>query len=105
MYVTNIIKIYERFSLKLNLRRWVGMNKLYYCSECKRVLSNGESCNYCNSNSVYELAVGAPCNVIGTKLKGKVLKIKDNTVRLLIRDEGNNKLIREYDGEKLRKVL
>jgi hypothetical protein len=81
------------------------MNKLYYCRECKRVLISGECCNYCNSNNVFELAVGTPCNVIGTKLKGKVLKIKDNSVRLLIRDEGNNKFIREYEGEKLRKVL
>lgn len=81
------------------------MNKLYYCSECKRVTTNNENCSYCSSNLVYELAVGAPVSVIGTKLKGKVLKIKDNTVRLLIRDESNSKFIREYEGEKLRKVI
>jgi hypothetical protein len=84
---------------------WVDMNKLYYCAECKRVLTNSENCSYCSSNLVYELAVGAPVNVIGTKLKGKVLKVKDNTARLLIRDESNSKLIREYEGDKLRKVI
>lgn len=81
------------------------MDKLYYCNECKRVISTSESCSYCNGTLIKELVVGAPVNVIGSKVKGKVLKIKDNTVRLLIRDEGNNKFIREYSGEKLRKVL
>ncbi|ERI90714.1 hypothetical protein HMPREF1982_03752 [Clostridiales bacterium oral taxon 876 str. F0540] len=81
------------------------MDKLYYCNECKRVISNGESCSYCNGSYIDELSVGAPVNVIGTKLKGKVLKIKDNTARLLIRDESNSKFIREYSGEKLRKIL
>lgn len=81
------------------------MDKLYYCNECKRVISNGESCSYCNSSYIDELAVGAPVNVIGTKLKGKVLRIKNNTARLLIRDESNSKFIREYSGEKLRKIL
>lgn len=81
------------------------MNKLYYCNECKRIISSSESCSYCNGTLIDELAVGAPVNVIGTKLKGKILKIKDNTVRLLIRDENNGRFIREYSGEKLRKVL
>lgn len=84
---------------------WVDMNKLYYCNECKRVITNSESCNYCNSSYIDELALGAPVNVIGTKLKGKVLKIKDNSARLLIRDENNSKFIREYEGDKLRKIL
>ncbi|MCM8710887.1 hypothetical protein M2651_07595 [Clostridium sp. SYSU_GA19001] len=81
------------------------MNKLYYCNECKRVIGNSDCCSFCNSSYVSELVVGVPVNVIGTKLKGKVLKIKDGTVRLLIRDESNNKFIRDYEGEKLRKVL
>lgn len=81
------------------------MNKLYYCNECKRVVNSYENCNYCNGNLVYELANGAPVNVIGTKLKGKVLKINANMVKLLIKDEGNNRLIKEYEAEKLRKVL
>lgn len=81
------------------------MSKLYYCADCKRVVTSSENCSHCGSGLVYELAVGAPVNVIGTKLKGKVLKIKDNTVRLLIRDESNSKFVREYEGDKLRKVI
>jgi hypothetical protein len=81
------------------------MSKLYYCIECKRVVTSSEFCSYCSSSLINELSVGAPVNIIGTKLKGRVLKIKDNTARLLIRDEGNNKLIREYEGDKLRKVI
>jgi hypothetical protein len=68
-------------------------------------MESSEVCGFCGSEYVNELVIGAPVNVIGTKLKGRILKIKDNTARLLIRDEGNNKLIREYAGEKLRKVL
>jgi hypothetical protein len=81
------------------------MSKLYYCNECKRVISSSDSCSYCGSIYINELAVGAPVNVIGTKLKGRVLKINGNTARLLIRDEGNNKFIREYEEKNLRKVL
>ncbi|MCM0650544.1 hypothetical protein NBE98_19445 [Clostridium swellfunianum] len=81
------------------------MDKLYYCGKCKRVLTSGENCSYCSSSLINELIVGAPVNVIGTKLKGKVLKIKENTARLLIRDESNSKFIREYEGDKLRKVI
>lgn len=81
------------------------MNKLYYCGDCKRVVTSSESCSYCSSSLINELSVGASVNIIGTKMKGKVLKVKDNIVRILIRDEGNNKLIKEYGGDKLRKVI
>jgi hypothetical protein len=81
------------------------MNKLYYCGECKRVVTSSESCSYCSSSLINELSVGASVNIIGTKIKGKVLKVSGNTARLLIRDEGNNKLIKEYGGDKLRKVI
>lgn len=81
------------------------MGKLYYCNECKRVLKSNEKCEYCNGEDVKELSYGAPVNIIGSKLKGKVLKIKDNMVRLVVRDEYNSKFIKEYECEKLRKVL
>lgn len=80
------------------------MDKLYYCVDCKRVIKE-ETCGYCKSEDVKELVVGAPVNVIGSKLKGNVLKIKDDNVRLLIRDESNNRFIREYEADKVRKVL
>lgn len=80
------------------------MGKLYYCSDCKRVFKD-EHCQYCDESDVFELTEGAPVNIIGTKLKGKVLKIKDSSARLLIRDESNNKYIKEYEAEKLKKIL
>ncbi|WP_411683030.1 hypothetical protein [Clostridium thailandense] len=81
------------------------MERLYYCSECKRVITNEDECTYCNSNDVKELMLKTPVNVIGTKTKGKVLKIKDGKVNLIIRDEANSKLVKEYDVTQLKKVL
>jgi len=81
------------------------MSKLYYCLECKRVIKNPETCDYCKSKEVNELVVGAPVNVIGQKLKGKVLKIDNDIVRLLVRDQSNNKLVKEFEPSKLNKVL
>ncbi|WP_315119600.1 hypothetical protein [uncultured Clostridium sp.] len=81
------------------------MGKLFYCTECKRVINSGEKCNYCNGENIKDLSYGTPVNVIGTKTKGRVLKIKDNVVRLLVRDEYNNKFIKEYESGQLRKVL
>jgi ATP sulfurylase len=83
------------------------VNKLYYCGECKRVVTSSESCSYCSCSSglINELSVGASVNIIGTKIKGKVLKVSENTAKLLIRDEGNNKIIKEYSGDKLRKII
>ena len=81
------------------------MSKLYYCMECKRVIKNAEVCDYCKAETINELVVGAPVNVIGEKLKGKVLKIDNDVVRLLIRDQSNNKLIKEFAASKLNKIL
>lgn len=81
------------------------MGKLYFCVECRRVLKEDGACGYCNSSETQELKVGSPVNVIGTKEKGKVIKVKDNKARLLIRTESNDKVIREYDYNKLKKVL
>ncbi|QBD87741.1 hypothetical protein EW636_09405 [Clostridium tetani] len=81
------------------------MENLYYCSDCKRVFYNGEKCEYCGSQGKKDLKYGVPVNVIGSKLKGKIIKTKENYIRLLIRDDENNKYIREYPAEELRKVL
>ncbi|OFI06278.1 hypothetical protein CLOACE_10510 [Clostridium acetireducens DSM 10703] len=81
------------------------MSKLYYCEECKRVLNNANTCSYCDSNNIRQVKIGAPVNVIGTKLKGRVLKIKGYNARLLIRDEFKKKYVKTYSSDKLRKVL
>lgn len=81
------------------------MGKLYYCSECKRVFLNEKTCKYCGGQGKKDLKQGTPVNVIGSKLKGKIVRVKGNSVRLLVRDDENNKYIKEYSSEELRKVL
>lgn len=81
------------------------MSKLYYCVDCKRLVKSSEKCDYCNSSFLKAITNGAPVNVIGTKQKGKVLKVEDSTVKLIVIDEAKNKLIKEYEVEQLRKVL
>lgn len=81
------------------------MNKLYYCSSCRRVLNEQGKCNYCEGMDVRELAIGAPVNIIGSKLKGNVLKVSGNSVKLVIKDESNNKFLREYEADKIRKIM
>jgi hypothetical protein len=73
--------------------------------KCKRVLDDDKKCSFCNNESVKELNIGAPVNIIGSKLKGKILKIDESKVRLLIKDESNNRYIKEYEHNKLRKVV
>jgi hypothetical protein len=81
------------------------MSKLYYCVDCRRVFKEVEKCEYCNGQNVKELVKNSPVNVIGSKLKGKILKIEENKARLLMRDEKNDKYIKEYEAVQLRKVL
>lgn len=81
------------------------INKLFYCLSCKRVINNEQSCEYCKSEEINELLVGVPVNVIGDKLKGKVFKIKDGVVSIILKDASKNKLIKEYEASKLKKVL
>lgn len=81
------------------------MNKLYYCMDCKRVFNGEDACEYCSGNNVKELVKNSPVNIIGSKLKGKVLKVEQDKARILVRDENNNKYIKEYDAAVLRKVL
>jgi len=81
------------------------MSKLFYCLACKRVINNKENCEYCKSEETNELVLGAPVNVIGNKLKGKVFKISEGMVSIIVRDAANKKLVKEYEASKLKKVL
>lgn len=81
------------------------MDRLYYCGKCKRVITNEMVCNYCEGDDIRELVIKTPVNVIGTKIKGNILKMKNGKVNLIVRDEFNNKFIKEYSPEQLRKVL
>lgn len=81
------------------------MGKLYYCSDCRRVSNGQGKCSYCQGEDIKDLALGAPVNVIGSKLKGNVMKINENSVRVVIRDESNNKFVKDYEADKIRKII
>ncbi|HAZ36286.1 MAG TPA: hypothetical protein DEF85_05920 [Clostridiaceae bacterium] len=81
------------------------MGKLYYCKNCRAIVKEEHDSPCCENEKLMELKVGAPVNVKGSKLKGKVLKIKGDELTLVIKDGSNNKFIKEYEYDKLRKVL
>ncbi|NMM64188.1 hypothetical protein HBE96_16300 [Clostridium sp. P21] len=81
------------------------MDRVYYCIDCKRVIANDKVCDYCKGEDLKQLTIKAPVNVIGTKIKGKVLKIKAGKVNILTRNEANEKVIKEYELEQLKKLL
>ncbi|GIM29236.1 hypothetical protein CPJCM30710_19020 [Clostridium polyendosporum] len=79
--------------------------KLFYCIVCKRIFESEESCKYCGSSSVKELKKDTPVNILGTKLKGRVLKIGEHNLRIIVCTDTNERVIKEYSAEKLRKIL
>lgn len=89
----------------IDLREGLKMDRLYYCAKCMRILESDKECSYCKGEDIESLSVGAPVSVIENKLKGKVLKIKGNEARLLVKTESGEKLIKDYSADKLRKVL
>lgn len=81
------------------------MSKLYYCLDCKRVFHNEDQCEYCSGNAIKEIRKDSPVNVLGSKLKGRVLKIEPDAVWLLLVNEFNERYIKDYKAEELKKVL
>jgi hypothetical protein len=81
------------------------MENYQYCQDCKRIFSASTACPFCQSVNVDELNVKAPVNVLGTKVKGRVFKLSNEGIQVLIVDEQRNKSIKEFAASKLRKVL
>ena len=82
------------------------MNNLVYCLTCRRIFQRENICPYCNESNIKELELNNPVNVIGTKIKGKVLKIKGNDVRIAtVNPDTHEKQIKEYKCEELRKII
>jgi len=81
------------------------MGKYGYCQDCKRIFSTSSTCPFCQSSHVNELNIKAPVNVLGTKVKGRVYKLLQEGIEVLIVDEQQNKAIKEFSASKLRKVL
>lgn len=82
------------------------MKHLVYCLNCKRIFNPQDNCPYCNNDKVKNLDIATSVNIIGTKLKGKVLRIKNDSVSLLIiRPDTKERYIKDYNAEKLRKII
>ncbi|QEK13003.1 hypothetical protein FQB35_12105 [Crassaminicella thermophila] len=81
------------------------MAKLYYCTECRRIEKNDSKCGFCESQQIKPLNIGAPVNVIGTKQKGRVFKINDDAVKLIVVNEAKEKLIKDYKHDEIQKIL
>jgi predicted PhzF superfamily epimerase YddE/YHI9 len=81
------------------------MERLFYCTECRRIFTPAEECEYCGAASIKELVKDSPVNVIGSKLKGKVIRVQQNSARVLCVDEKQTRTIREYEAAKIRKIL
>ncbi|GAB6179256.1 hypothetical protein JCM14036_05750 [Desulfotomaculum defluvii] len=81
------------------------MKKLSYCVDCKRIASFAGECTYCQSQNIKQLTRKTPVNVIGTKIKGRVLNVKDQMVEILYIDENKNTFVKPFEAEKLKKVL
>ena len=81
------------------------MANLFYCNKCKRVMANETQCDYCGSMEINRLLQGTSVNVIGTKEKGRVFKIEDEVVKLIVVDLAKHKVIKEYQAEQLKKII
>ncbi|MCT4606835.1 MAG: hypothetical protein N4A64_12180 [Marinisporobacter sp.] len=81
------------------------MAKLYYCTKCRRIEKDPNKCGVCSSERIKLLKVGAPVNVIGTKQKGKVFKIKEDGVDLIIINQAKEKNIKGYKHEEIQKIV
>ena len=81
------------------------MKNFSYCVDCKRIAQFNGECSYCQSLKVKDLNRKTPVNVIGTKIKGRVLHVKDQKLEILYIDENKNTHVEAYEAEKLQKVL
>ncbi|MCI9070352.1 hypothetical protein [Clostridium sp.] len=81
------------------------MRKLNYCLDCQRIFTSENVCEYCNSNNIKELKRGKSVNIIGSKDKARYLKYREGKVSVIVYSEDKQKLIKEYNIDKIRKIL
>lgn len=75
-----------------------------YCKQCRRVFREDGNCPYCESSGK-AMKKNSPVNVIGTKIKGNIFKVKEESISVIITLEDKTKVIKEYSIEKLRKII
>ena len=81
------------------------MYKLNYCLDCQRVITIDDKCKYCNSKNVRELKRGKAVNIIGDKNKARFLRYKDGKVSVILYTEDKQKIIKDFEIEKIKKIL
>ncbi|MDO5780301.1 MAG: hypothetical protein Q4Q02_07215 [Clostridium sp.] len=81
------------------------MRRLNYCLDCQRVFISDKECEYCSSNNIKELKRGKSVNIIGSKNKARYLKYKEGKVNVIVYNEDNQKMVKEYEMDKIRKIL
>jgi RNA polymerase subunit RPABC4/transcription elongation factor Spt4 len=81
------------------------MANLFYCKNCKRVIQSDIECDYCGNSGMNRLMEGTSVNIIGTKEKGKVFKIGNEIVKVILSDVAKNKIIKEYKAPQLKKII
>lgn len=80
------------------------MNKIYFCNHCRKIFIGDKDCACEGENCIHEVKKGTPVNIIGTKTKGKVIRIKEGAVELLIKNRGN-KILRVCKVDEIRKIV
>ena len=79
------------------------MKKVYFCNVCRKVFYEDSFCT-CGVKDMKELKLGTPVNVMGTKLKGKVYRIKNDHLELVI-TSSKERYIKPYKLEEVRKII
>ncbi|WP_053984432.1 hypothetical protein [Niameybacter massiliensis] len=79
------------------------MKKVYFCNVCRKVFHEENACT-CEANDIKQVKLGTPVNVIGTKLKGKVYRIKNDVLELVI-TSSKDRYIKPCKLEDVRKII
>lgn len=77
----------------------------YYCLQCKRIFLETDKCKYCNCAVIKPVKINSPVNIIGSKLKGKVVKIKNVNLTVMICNEANERSLKDFKINELRKII
>lgn len=81
------------------------MQNLDYCLECRRLFLESEKCEFCGSENIKPIKKSTSVNVIGSKVKGKILNCKDGVVNVIVITESKERVVKNYSVRELKKVL
>ncbi|MGL4737892.1 MAG: hypothetical protein ACRCW2_10600 [Cellulosilyticaceae bacterium] len=79
------------------------MKQFYFCEACKQIFKSSDACR-CDGKIIKPVKLGTPVNIVGTKLKGKIYRMKEDALDVLITST-KNKGIQTYPIDQVRKVL